>query len=193
MVPGSLHLMISQFHENYFVAFHRRWRDYPSRLLLCFHPLSCHTVKNTLRFSVLAALLSLLAVRPGHAQTGPNQAAPASPAAPAAINPDSVFVNPEVRPQFVGGDKAFAAYVGKSIRYPQQALNRHISGKVYVSFTLSAQGKVQDAHVVSGPGNGLNEEALRLIWTMPAWEPGRVNGQPVRVACTLPIAFNSGR
>jgi protein TonB len=83
--------------------------------------------------------------------------------------------------------------VGKAIRYPQQALQRRVSGKVYVSFILSAQGKVQDAHVVSGPGSGLNEEALRLIWTMPAWEPARVNGQPVRVACTLPIAFNSGR
>ena len=146
-------------------------------------------MKNTLRFSIFAALLGLLAASHSQAQTGPNQAAPASPAAPAAINPDSVFVNPEVRPQFVGGDKAFAAYVGKSIRYPQQALNRRISGKVYVNFTLSAQGKVQDAHVMSGP----NEEALRLIWTMPPWEPGRVNGQPVRVACTLPIAFNSGR
>ncbi len=150
-------------------------------------------VKNTLRFSVLAALLSLLATGQSQAQTGPDQAAPTSPAAPAAINPDSVFVNPEVRPQFVGGDRAFAAYVGKSIRYPQQALDRRISGKVYISFTLSAQGKVQDAHVMSGPGSGLNEEALRLIWTMPPWEPGRVNGQPVRVACTLPIAFNSGR
>ena len=150
-------------------------------------------MKNPLRFSVFAALLGLLAAGPSQAQTGPNQAAPNGPVAPAAISPDSVFVNPEVRPQFVGGNTAFAAYVGKAIHYPQQALNRNISGKVYVSFTLSAQGKVQDAHVVSGPGNGLDEEALRLIWTMPAWEPGRANGHPVRVACTLPIAFNAGR
>ena len=149
-------------------------------------------MKNTLRFVVFAGLLGVLVAGHGHAQTGPNQAAPTSPAAPAAINPDSVFVNPEVLPQFVGGAGAFAAYVGKSIRYPQQALSRNISGRVFISFTLSAQGKVQDAHVVRGPGNGLNEEALRLIWTMPPWEPGRVNGQPVRVACTLPISFNSG-
>lgn len=150
-------------------------------------------MKNLLRFSAFTALLGLLTLGHSQAQSGPNQAAPASPAAPAAINPDSVFINPEVRPQFVGGDRAFATYVGKSIRYPQQALQRRVSGKVYVSFVLSAQGKVQDAHVVSGPGSGLNEEALRLIWTMPAWEPARVNGQPVRVACTLPIAFSSER
>nr|WP_230679213.1 energy transducer TonB [Hymenobacter properus] len=114
------------------------------------------------------------------------------PAAPA-ISPDSVFINPEVRPQFVGGDKAFKAYLAKSIRYPQQALQRHVSGRVLVNFVLNAQGKVTDAHVISGPGSGLNDEALRLVWLMPPWEPARVNGQPVRVACTVPISFTTER
>ena len=148
-------------------------------------------MKNSLRFSSCIIALGL-AAGAAHAQSGPNAALSAKPTS-AAIRPDSVFVNPEIRPQFVGGDKAFGAYLSKSIRYPQQALMRHVSGKVYVSFILSAQGKVQDAHVMSGPGNGLNEEALRLVWLMPPWEPGRSNGQPVRVACTVPITFNSER
>ena len=109
------------------------------------------------------------------------------------ISLDSVFINPEVRPQFTGGDKAFAAYLSKSIRYPAQALQRRISGRVYVNFILSAQGRVTDAHVISGPGNGLNDEALRLVWLMPPWEPARSNGQAVRVACTVPISFNTER
>ncbi len=147
----------------------------------------------TLRLLPLAGLLGTLAASPSIAQTGPNAAATstASAVAAPAIRPDSIFINPEVRPHFVGGDKAFMAYLSKNIHYPPQALQRRISGRVYVNFILSAQGKVQDAHVVSGPGNGLNDEALRLIWLMPAWEPGRSNGQPVRVACTVPIAFNS--
>ncbi len=139
-------------------------------------------------------LLGLLATGQARAQTGPNATAQAGePAASAAIKSDSVYVNPDVRPQFMGGDKAFISYLSKSIRYPQQALQRHVSGKVYVSFILSAQGRVQDAHVVSGPGSGLNDEALRLVWLMPPWEPARVSGQPVRVACTVPITFNSER
>ena len=138
-------------------------------------------------------LLGTFAIGQSFAQAGPNVAAAPSPSAIAgpAIKPDSVFINPEVRPRFVGGDKAFMAYLGKNIRYPEQALQRRVSGRVYVNFILSAQGKVQDAHVVSGPGSGLNDEALRLIWLMPPWEPGRSNGQPVRVACTVPISFNS--
>lgn len=147
-------------------------------------------------------LLGLLAVGQGRAQSrtyasaqaGPSAGTPAaaSPAAPV-VYPDSVYINPEVRPQFAGGDKAFSAYLSKNIRYPQQALQRHVSGRVFVNFILNAQGKVQDAHVISGPGNGLNDEALRLVWLMPPWEPARVNGQPVRVACTVPISFTSDR
>ncbi|MBH8557477.1 energy transducer TonB [Hymenobacter negativus] len=148
---------------------------------------------NPLRFLLGVGLLGLLATGQSLAQTGPNPAANTSPMAPAAIKPDSVFINPEVRPQFTGGDKAFMEYLSKNIRYPQQALQRRISGRVFVNFILSAQGKVQDAHVVSGPGNGLNDEALRLVWLMPPWQPARSNGQPVRVACTVPISFNSGR
>ena len=149
---------------------------------------------HSLRFLSFVGLLGLLATGHSRAQTGPNATAQAgAPVAPAAITLDSVYVNPEVRPQFTGGDKAFISYLSKSIRYPQLALQRHVSGKVYVNFILSAQGRVQDAHVVSGPGNGLNDEALRLVWLMPPWEPARVNGQPVRVACTVPISFNSER
>lgn len=148
---------------------------------------------NPLRFLSGIGLLGLLASGQSRAQSGLNPAAQANSVAPAAIRPDSVFINPEVRPQFTGGDKAFAAYLSKNIRYPQQALQRRVSGRVLVSFILSAQGRVQDAHVVSGPGNGLNDEALRLVWLMPPWEPARSNGQPVRVACTVPIAFNSER
>lgn len=160
-------------------------------VVLAFHFDILLIVKNSLRFFSCIIALGLVAGA-AHAQSGPNAALSTKPTS-AAIRPDSVFVNPEVRPQFVGGDKAFGAYLSKSIRYPQQALMRHVSGKVYVSFILSAQGKVQDAHVMSGPGNGLNEEALRLVWLMPPWEPGRSNGQPVRVACTVPITFNSER
>lgn len=106
-----------------------------------------------------------------------------------ATNTDSVYVNPEVLPQFTGGNKAFAEYLTKSMRYPTQAQQSRTFGRVLVNFTLSAEGKVQDAHVVSGPGKALNDEALRLVWLMPNWVPARVNGEPVRVACTIPINF----
>ncbi len=102
---------------------------------------------------------------------------------------DSIFVNPEVRPQFAGGEAGLRGYLMKNLRYPDQALRQHVSGKVYVRFILSAAGRVTDASVVRGPGGGLNEEGLRLVWLMPAWQPARQRGQAVRVSCTLPITF----
>jgi protein TonB len=115
-------------------------------------------------------------------------AAPA-PTATLAFKPDSIFVNPDVRPQFTGSEAGLRAYLMKNLRYPDQALRQHVSGKVYVRFILSATGRVTDASVVRGPGSGLNEEALRLVWMMPSWQPARQRGQPVRVSCTLPITF----
>ena len=148
---------------------------------------------HSLRLLSFVGLLGLLVTgHPSWAQAGPNvPVLSGPPSVPGIVYPDSVYINPKVRPQFVGGDKAFMIYLSKSIHYPQQALQRHVSGRVFVNFVLNAQGKVQDAHVVSGPGYGLNDEALRLVWLMPPWEPARVNGQSVRVVCTVPISFNT--
>ena len=63
-------------------------------------------------------------------------------ATPGIVYTDSVYISPEVRPQFEGGDKAFMVYLSKSIRYLQQTLQRHVSGRAYVNFILSAQVKV---------------------------------------------------
>ncbi len=114
--------------------------------------------------------------------------------APATIvSPDSIYVNTDSRPVFTGGDAGFAAYLRKNIRYPEAALRQQVSGRVYVSFVLSREGRVTDAHVVRGPGHGLNEEALRLVWMMPSWTPALQQGQAVRVACTIPINFDTQR
>lgn len=103
--------------------------------------------------------------------------------------PDTIYANPEVMPQFTGGQKALVAYLQKNMRYPEKAQRRHAEGVVYVNFILNETGKIINAQVVRGPGYGLNEEALRLVWLMPAWTPGRVKGEPVRVSLTMPIAF----
>ena len=113
----------------------------------------------------------------------------AAPAAAPLFKPDSIFINPQVLPQFTGGDDAFRAYLKKNLQYPAEALRQHITGKVMVSFVLSATGLVTYATVLKGPNKDLNAEALRLIWHMPPWQPARQHGQPVRVSCTIPVNF----
>jgi len=115
--------------------------------------------------------------------------APAAPTAAPLFKPDSVFINPQVLPQFTGGEAAFSAYLKKNLRYPAEAQRQHATGKVFVNFVLGANGLVTYATVLRGPNKLLNEEALRLIWHMPAWQPARQHGQPVRVSCTIPVVF----
>ena len=124
------------------------------------------------------------------AEVPPPGAASAAVPTPAPLfRSDSIFINPQVRPQFTGGDAGLRAYLMKNLHYPEQARFQHTSGKVYVRFVLNAAGRVTDASVVRGPSASLNEEALRLVWLMPAWQPARQQGQAVRVVCTLPIEF----
>ena len=106
-----------------------------------------------------------------------------------AFKADSIFVNPQVLPSFTGGTAAFRTYLEKSMTYPAQARRQRVDGRVYVTFVLSAAGRITDAYVARGPGAGLNEEALRLVWLMPAWQPGQQQGQAVRTVCTIPIMF----
>ncbi len=99
------------------------------------------------------------------------------------------FVNVEQKPSFPGGDAAFFKYLGENINYPTFALESEIQGRVLVSFTISESGAITNARVVKGIGGGCDEEALRVIKTMPAWSPGKQNGRPVTVTHTLPVLF----
>ena len=94
-------------------------------------------------------------------------------------------------PTFPGGAPAFQRFLRDKIRYPEAALRKGLEGKVHVSFIIDEEGRILDAKVVKGLGAGLDEEALRLVRIMPWWTPGRVQGQPVRVAYTLPIQFRA--
>ncbi|MBW3375998.1 energy transducer TonB [Hymenobacter norwichensis] len=108
---------------------------------------------------------------------------PKPPAAP------EVYLVAEEMPTFPGGAVAFQRFLKAKIKYPEQAIRLNLSGKVHVSFVVDEEGRILDPKVVKGLGGGLDEEALRLVRIMPWWTPGRVNGQPVRVAYTLPVGF----
>jgi protein TonB len=141
---------------------------------------------------LVAAALPAQTSAPARTATA-SVATPAAPTEASAAAPlfraDSIFINPQVLPQFMGGEAAFNAYLKKNLHYPAEALRQHATGKVMVSFVLGANGLVTYATVLRGPHKLLNEEALRLIWHMPAWQPARQHGQPVRVSCTIPVVF----
>jgi TonB family protein len=92
----------------------------------------------------------------------------------------------------VGGRRAYKAYLQQSIRYPEQALNNKVEGRVTVQFTLEPNGSLKDFRVLKGLGYGCDDEVIRLIKEGPKWNPSRKNTEPVadrvkvRVKFTLP-------
>jgi protein TonB len=99
----------------------------------------------------------------------------------------------EQMPAFPGGEVALHHYLAAQTKYPAEALRRGVSGQVVVQFVVDEQGRVLEPQVVKSTDGDFNAEALRLVWLMPWWTPGRQQQQAVRVRCTLPISFTFKR
>ncbi|MDB5003533.1 MAG: energy transducer TonB, partial [Mucilaginibacter sp.] len=95
----------------------------------------------------------------------------------------------EVMPEPYGGAAAWAKFLQKNLQYPGEAVDKGISGKVWVSFVVEKDGRLSSFVIEKGAGYGMDEEALRVLKKAPAWKPGMQNGQPVRVKYTLPLSF----
>ena len=100
-----------------------------------------------------------------------------------------VYMNVEQMPQFPGGDRELLNFLHSNIRYPQIALENGIQGRVVLKFVVNTDGSVGDISILQGIDRTLNEEAIRVVKTMPKWSPGRQNGRAVRVFYTVPIDF----
>jgi protein TonB len=99
------------------------------------------------------------------------------------------FGEVEILPQPDGGMAGWAKFLQKNLRYPALARESNISGKVFVSFIVEKDGQLTDIKIVRGLGYGLDEETIRVLKLAKAWKPGIQNGRPVRVAYSIPFAF----
>jgi protein TonB len=99
----------------------------------------------------------------------------------------------EKMPEFEGGYEAFMKFISKKMRYPRQARNMRIEGKVFVEFIIDETGKMTEIRTIKGIGAGCDEEAERVLNAAPLWSPGKQRGVPVKVKMVLPIYFQLGR
>ena len=102
---------------------------------------------------------------------------------------DSVYNIVEEMPEFPGGVEAMMKYVADNVKYPQEARDKDISGRAFVSFVIEKDGSVSNVEVKRGIGGGCDEEAVRVISAMPKWKPGKQKGKPVRVNYMMPLNF----
>ena len=97
----------------------------------------------------------------------------------------------EVMPEFPGGNEAMVKFLQENVVYPEKAKEKGISGKTFVSFTIEKDGSISDVKVLRGCDKECDAEAVRVVKSMPKWNPGKVKGQPVRVNFTMPFVFKA--
>ncbi|GAB2648076.1 hypothetical protein GCM10027035_47170 [Emticicia sediminis] len=102
---------------------------------------------------------------------------------------EEIFTTVEENPTFNGGIVELYRFIGKNLRYPIEARNKNIDGKVFVKFIVRADGSTSDISVLKGIGAGCDEEVVRVIGMMPKWNAGKQNGKPVSVYFTMPVSF----
>ena len=95
----------------------------------------------------------------------------------------------EELPEFIGGKDAMAAWLVSNLKYPGEAVKAKITGKVLVSFLVTAKGKINNAVVIKSVSPVLNAEAVRVISSMPDWKPGMQAGKYVPVQMQVPVEF----
>ena len=83
----------------------------------------------------------------------------------------------------------YYGYITQHLRYPDSAKRKNITGEVYVKFIVTESGAIDSVSVLKGLGGGCDEEALRLVKSLPHWNPGKQNNKPVKVYFNMPVLF----
>lgn len=106
------------------------------------------------------------------------------------IDSEGVYLIPDEMPKFPGGMQAMMKYLATNVKYPVEAQKKGVSGRVIIQFVVMEDGTPGQGKVVRGVDPLLDEEALRVVKTMPKWSPGMADGKAVKVRFTIPVMFS---
>jgi protein TonB len=92
---------------------------------------------------------------------------------------EKVFTKVENPAEFPGGQSEWTRYLQKNLRYPDDAIDNGTQGVVRVQFIVDKEGNISEVQALNDPGDGLAEEAVRIIKKGPKWRPAEQNGRKV--------------
>lgn len=102
---------------------------------------------------------------------------------------DTPFQIVEQMPHFPGGTEEMMKFIKKNVKYPQQAAENGVEGRVFLRFVVLPNGEIGHVEVLRSLDPTCDQEAVRVIKSMPRWIPGKQNGTAVAVFFNLPITF----
>lgn len=106
------------------------------------------------------------------------------------VDADKVYEEVDQMPEFPGGQSALKKYMSDNVRYPALAAEYGKQGTAIIQFVVNADGSISDVEVVRSAGDSsLDKEAIRVVKSMPKWNPGKKYGQNVKVRTKTNVAF----
>lgn len=105
------------------------------------------------------------------------------------VEETKIFTVVEQMPMYPGGDAALMSYLRDNIKYPTVAAENGVQGRVVVGFVVERDGSITDVNILRGVDPSLDREAMRVVKSMPRWNPGKQNGSAVRVKYQVPVSF----
>jgi len=108
---------------------------------------------------------------------------------PAVATEEEPYVAVEVSPEFPGGDTALLSYINRNINYPAAAKALNVRGKVIVRFCITVTGSIDKVAVLQGLTPETDAEAMRVVGSLPDFNPGKQGGETVPVWFMVPVNF----
>ena len=105
------------------------------------------------------------------------------------LPPDSIYEIVEIMPVFPGGEAGMLKFLSDNIKYPAEAQEAGIEGRVFTRFVINEDGSVSDVEILRSVHPLLDAEAIRVVKAMPKWTPARQDGKAVKVRYALPLVF----
>lgn len=102
----------------------------------------------------------------------------------------------DVPPTFLGSSDPtvfLKKWVYVYLKYPREAVENGIQGKVLVNFVIDEKGKVGNVRVARGVDPLLDAEAVKVVSASPDWKPARRMGKKVKSAVSMYIEFRLKR
>jgi TonB family protein len=167
----------------------------PATVMFSFVGFESETRQLTRNATLTITLRPTQETLPTMGATSDYKAVKPNPAMPNVTQPASqtttgkVFTVVQEQPVYPGGMPALMQYIARNLRYPREAKEKRIQGRVFVQFVIGETGAIQQVRILKGIGHGCDEEAVRVVSQMPKWIPGKQNGQSVAVQYNLPIQF----
>lgn len=108
----------------------------------------------------------------------------------AVIREDSVYhrYNVDKKAQFPGGPDSLKSFIRKNLCYPSEELGC-VEGSVIVRFIIEKNGAISDVKVIRSIEPLVDDEAVRVVRSMPKWIPAEKDGKAVRSRLMLPVKW----